>query len=163
MRRKENLIIKAAQDGYFIPTQQKLSSGALLRRDTVIGEIVSSENIIYAYANDEQIGKIHVGQKGVATTADSLKEIPCIVRRIEAVAAKFTPSPALQPFGGPIATHTSKGNEFLPVRTLYRVELEFSNDTGIRSGRLLKVKLFYKEQLYTYLKKIGISFFRKEF
>ena len=129
----------------------------------MIGEIVSPENTIYAYADDDQIGKIYSGQKGTATFSDRLSGLPCIVTRIDPVAVKFKPSPVLQPFGGPIAVYQKGESEFLPIQTLYRIELKMTDDFQTNSGRLVKVKLSSGGQLYTYVKKLVLSFFRKEF
>ena len=163
LRRKDNLTIKSFQDGSFIPRLPAFSSGAFLKRNTVIGEIVSPENTIYAYADDDQIGKIYSGQKGTATFSDRLPGLPCIVTRIDPVAVKFKPSPVLQPFGGPIAVYQKGESEFLPIQTLYRIELKMTDDFQTNSGRLVKVKLSSGGQLYTYVKKLVLSFFRKEF
>ena len=41
LRRRENLVIRAGKEGYFIPLLPDHSSGALLKRNTAVGEIVS--------------------------------------------------------------------------------------------------------------------------
>ena len=163
LRRKANLTLKSSQKGRFIPRLPAFSPGAFLKRNAVIGEIVSAENIIYAYADDDQIGKIYSGQQGTAAFSDRLTEIPCTVTRIDPVAAKFKPSPVLQPFGGPTAVYQKSENEFMPTQTLYRIELKMTDDFQVNSGRLVKVKLSSGGQLYTYVKKLVLSFFRKEF
>ena len=163
LRRKKNLVIKADQSGHFVPVLPDISPGALIKRNTVIGEIVSERNIIYAYASDEQVGKVHPGQRGGAVMADDLTEIPCRVIKIEPVAVKFKSSPVLQPFGGPIAVYKTGNDEFISVQAQYLIVLEVPSDIRIASGRLLRVKLLYNWQLYTYIKKLILSFFRKEF
>ena len=163
LRRKDNLTIKAVRSGCFVPLLPDLSAGALLKRNTVIGEIVSDKKAVYAYASDDQVGKISAGQQGSVILADKLSSIPCRVVRIEPVAAKFNSSVLLQPFGGPIAVYKQRENEFIPVQTLYRIELEIPDDAVCGNGRLVKVDLVYSEQLYTYISKTVLSFFRKEF
>jgi hypothetical protein len=51
----------------------------------------------------------------------------------------------------------------MPAQTLYRIELEIPGNAVVGNGRVVKVKLLYTEQLYPNLKKILLSFFRKEF
>lgn len=163
LRRKENLIVKASRSGYLVPLFGEHFAGELLKRNSILGEIVSPANIVYAYASDEQAGKIYAGQKGFISFPDNLREIPCQVVKIEPVAAKFKTSPLLQPFGGTIAVYKSSDNDFSPTQTLYRIELVMSDENAAAAGRTVKVKLMYKEQLYTDIKQTFLSFFRKEF
>ena len=163
LRREQNLSIKAENDGIFIPMLSDYSAGVLLKKNLILGEIVSRKNIVYAYASDDQVGKIYIGQKGHVILPDSLKKFPCSVIRIEPVSVTFKPSPLLQLFGGSIAAYKKGENEFMPAQTLYRIELEIPGNAVVGNGRVVKVKLLYTEQLYPNLKKILLSFFRKEF
>ena len=163
LRRKKNLKICADQDGYFVPAFQDLSAGAFLRRHTMIGEIVSAENRIYAYAADDQVGKIYPGQNGTVIFSDDLTELSCRVLRIDPVAAKLKGSPILQFFGGEIASYQLKEDEFSPVQTLYCIELELPSESKVRAGRSVQVKLVHTEQLYPHIRNMILAFFRKEF
>lgn len=161
--RKEGLLsIKANTAGCFVPSLNELSPGAYLKKNMQIGEIVSHRNTVYAYAGDDQVGKIYPGQNGTVIFSDILRNIPCRVKSIDPIAARLKHSPVLQVYGGPVISYQNEQNEFSAMQTLYRIELEIS-DTNILSGRLVKVNLSHSERLYTHIRKMLLSFLRKEF
>ena len=162
-RRKNNLAVKAEKDGIFIPALPDCSAGSLLVRDRHAGEIVSHQTVIYAYANDREIGKIQLGNCGVLQLGDHLAAGKVRVTRIDALASKLEDSPLLQIFGGPIPVYTSADNRFVPTQTLYCVELELLNAMPLAPGRIISVKIDHTEQLYKYIKRFVLSFFLKEF
>ena len=162
LRREANRVIKADRPGYFVPAQGELSAGAFLKSNTQIGEIVSRQNTVYAYANDQQVGKVYPGQKGSVRFPDALQKIPCRVKRIDQVAARLKNSPVLQIYGGPETAYQVSPEEFSTEQTLYRIELDIPENEMI-SGRLVKVKLSHSDRLYTHIRKMLLSFFRKEF
>ena len=63
-RRKKLLDITAERSGFFVSLLIDLTKGAYLPRNTTIGEIVSSEIVIYGYSDDRDIGKIQIGLCG---------------------------------------------------------------------------------------------------
>lgn len=162
-RRRRTLKIVSDSDGYFVPSLPDLSAGAFVRRGTEIGKTVSRKNTVYAYALDHQVGNVYPGQKGTVTFSDSLQEIPCRVVKVSSVAAKLKGSPVLQTFGGPVPAYQESNTDFSPVQTLYCVELELLRETDLTAGRLVNVKLVHTERLYDNIRKLVVSFFRKEF
>lgn len=164
-RRQKKLTVYSKNDGFFTPAITKeLSAGAFLLRNSVIGTVHSGRIIINAYADDREIGKITPGMTGIATTGDALQKIPVRVKQIEKTAASFKSSPLLQNTGGTLPVYQN-GNEFKPVQTLYKIELEAANGGSLPlfSGRTVSVKLTHTSQLYKTLSSFLLGFWRKEF
>ena len=162
-RRKSKLTVKAEKDGIFVPALPDCSAGALLIRNLHAGQIVSPETVIYAYANDREIGKIQLNSSGTIRLGDHLTAGKVRVTRIDALASKLESSALLQMFGGPIPVYPSNDKWFAPTQTLYCVELELLYTQPISAGRVVTVKIEHTEQLYKYIKRFVLSFFLKEF
>ena len=164
-RRRNKLQIRAGRDGIFIPSLPDSSAGALLPRNTSAGEIVSARTVIYAYADDRDIGKISPGNSGKIRLADTLGSRKVCVTRIDQIAALLESSPLLQNFGGPIPVYPAEDGKFVPAQTLYRVELDYADpsEPAFPAGRIVSVKIDHTEQLYKYAVRFVLSFFLKEF
>ena len=162
-RRKNKLAVKAEKDGIFIPALPDCSAGALLVRNRHAGEIVSSKIVIYAYANDQEVGKISLNDTAGIRLGDHLISGKARVTRIDVLDTKLEPSPLLQFFGGPVPVYPTEDNRFTPTQTLYCVELEMLNEIPLSAGRIVSVKINHTEQLYKYISRFILSFFLKEF
>lgn len=163
LRRKNKLAVKAEKDGIFVPALPELSAGSLLFRNRHAGEIVSSKTVIYAYADDREIGKILSGSRGRIRLKDHLSSGKVRVTRIDALDSRLEASPLLQLFGGPIPVYPSSDSRFTPTQTLYCVELELLDEMPISAGRVVSVRIRHTEQLYKYISRFVVSFFLKEF
>ena len=162
-RRKNKLAVKAEKDGIFIPALPDCSAGALLVRNRHAGEIVSSKIVIYAYANDQEVGKISLNDTAGIRLGDHLISGKARVTRIDVLDTKLEPSPRLQFFGGPVPVYPTEDNRFTPTQTLYCVELEMLNEIPLSAGRIVSVKINHTEQLYKSISRFILSFFLKEF
>ena len=162
-RRKNNLSVRAEKDGIFISSLPDCSEGSLAVRNQQAGEIVSSRTVIYAYANDREIGKIRMGNTGKIRLADHLTAEKVRVTRIDTLPSRLEGSPLLQIFGGPIPVYPARDDRFIPAQTLYCVELELPENMSIAAGRIVSVKIDHTEQLYKHISRFVLSFFLKEF
>ena len=162
-RRKAKLAVKAEKEGVFIPALPDSSAGSLLFRNRHAGEIVSEQTVIHAYADDQEIGKIRVGNTGKITLKDNLVSCKVRVARVDALASKLEASALLQVFGGPIPVYPSEDNRYTPTQTLYCVELELLDKMPVAAGRIVSVKIDHTEQLCKYISRFVLSFFLKEF
>lgn len=166
IRRKLDLRHVAETDGVFVPTLPDLSANAFLPKGQAVGEIVSARRAIYAYATDNDIGKLKIGDRATVYVGDSLTAFPAKIIAINPLAARLKNSPLLQHFGGPIPVYIKEGEResYASLSALYPVTLEFEDGKDLPdAGRVLAVKIHHTEQLYTRLTAFVLSAFRKEF
>ena len=162
-RQQRSLRAEAQTEGTFVSKLPDLSAGAFLPKGTLIGEIVSEKKIVYAYADDQQIGDIRVNDRAKLSCGDSLRTFSARVTAIDKVAVQLKSSPVLQTFGGSVPVFfDEKNNTWLSSGTLYRVTLE-PIEMPLFSGRKVTVKIAQSKQLYRTLKNLILSGFRKEF
>ncbi len=163
--RRKSLTAVAPAKGIFISKLPALSTGAYLPKGTLAGEIVSERLMIYAYAQDRDIGKLKPGDAAIFYLRDSLASHPARIVTVNRIAARLKDSPLLQHFGGPIPVYLASedGHPYTSVLPLYRVELECTAPVEIDSGRVVTVKIRHAEQLGKQLWKLFLSAIRKEF
>ena len=164
-RREQNLQVHANMDGKFISRLKDLSTNAYLPKGQVIGEVVSKELIIYAYAQDKELYNLKKGQTATIYTKDSLETSEAEIVYVNQISSRLRNSPLLQHLGGPIPVYIEEGRaeSYSSVLSLYRVELRFIGKTNLTCGRTVKVDVHHKEQLIYRLWKFIVSAFRKEF
>ncbi len=165
-RRRMFLSVTAPQDGIYVPKlKEKVSTGMYIPKGTLIGEIISPETMVYAYVDDREVPKLHVGDRVRIRVADDLKEVYGTITVINSVPAKLTNSPLLQHFGGPIPVYIDeeKPGEYISVQALYRIEIAFDEQPDFQTGRNLHIEVIHSERLYDTLKQFVVSIFRKEF
>lgn len=165
-RRKGELSAVSPIDGIFIPKLPgHVSAGMFLPKGALIGEIISREKMIYAYADDRDIPKLKIGERVQIRAHDSLEDHFGTITAINPVPSKLKNSPLLQQFGGPIPVYIDEKQvgEYTSVLPLYRVEINFDLPPPIQVGRTLKLEVIHTERLYDTLKQYAISIIRKEF
>lgn len=165
-RRQEKLSIKAPADGIFTVAKADLfRAGRFVPKGSVIGEVVSSGLMVYAYAEDRDIGTISPGTPAKIRTVDSLKEYDAVVTRVDPVALPLENSPLFILYGGRIPMYQNSGEpgKFHSVRPLCRVELIFTGKEIPASGRRVFCDIKERRQLYTLLVRSALSIFRREF
>jgi len=167
VRRSAKLEIVATADGVFLPTAGRdLSAGFHVLRGLQLGEILRGNRIVTAYARDDDVGKLSVGDEAFIRVADRLGTLPARVTAIESLPGNVRASALLQPFGGPVPVyyeHSADGRTFQPVETLYRVTLEPEDGELLDYGRVVHVGVPHREMFWTRVKSYLISSFRREF
>lgn len=164
-RRKNDLTVRAGAAGIFVPELPDLSPGAFLAKGWKIGEIVSEEPMLYAYAQDRDLGKLKVGDTASVTVRDSLTTWSAKVTAVDRISTRLENSPLLQHFGGsiPVYFEAEKKNSYSSVLALYRVELKFNGSPDIDCGRVASVQVLHKERLWNRLAQTVLSIFHREF
>ena len=163
-RRKEKLHINADTNGVFVLRNYPVHRGAFISKGTVVGDILSGNIIINAYADEREIGKLSPGSKAVVYTRDSLKKYKAEITGINTIPVTLNESPVLQSNGGVIPVYFDENKKcFSADRTLYRVTLELKEKCDLSTGRFVTVKVSNTGQLYKPLFRFIISAFRKEF
>ena len=137
---------------------------SFLAQGMVIGEIVSGDIVINAYADDSKISNISLGDSAVIYTRDALKKYPTKITEINTIPVQLTETLVLQSHGGSVPVYfDEKTKQYLPDRTLYRITLKIHGNHKLRAGRFTTVKISHAEQLFKTICKFFISAFRKEF
>lgn len=166
LRRQNILAVRAPASGIFLPHVTELSSGIYLPKGLPIGEIVSGNPVLHAYAQDSQIGNLETGQIASVRVKDSLDVWKARIVSINQVPARLTLSPLIQFFGGPIPAYTPENGskEYQSVLPLYSVELTFleENPPLPDFGRIASVSFTHTERLFNKLRQFVIAAFRKE-
>lgn len=163
-RQQQQLAIKAPESGVWKAKLFPLSRGAFLPHGTVIGEISSGNEIICAYADDQQVGDMRENDEAEVFFADKLNSLSARIVAIEKTPVKLENTPVLQIFGGSVPViFDEKENKYLSAGTIYRVVLKPRHPMGVFSGRKATVKILKKVQLYKTLKIFLILKFQKEF
>ena len=166
-RRQDALYEKAAMAGIYLPkTNGPVYKGMFLPKGTLVGEIISTKKMAYAYADDRDIPKLKIGERVRMHTRDSLRDYYGTITDIKAVPEKLRNSPLLQQYGGPLPVYIDeqKPGEYTSVLPLYRIEIQFEEENPpVQLGRTLQVEVLHTERLYDSLKQYILSFIRKEF
>ena len=164
-RRRAALSITAPESGTFVSKLPPLSRGAFLPRGVLVGEVVSEQLKVCAYAQDRDIGKLKPGDEATVYLRNSLETFPARIVTVNRIAARLQDSPLLQHFGGPIPVYLAEGSGHLytSVLPLYRIELELTEPAALASGRVVTVKIRHPELLGEQLWKLLLSAIRKEF
>ena len=163
--RREELAVRSTISGTFVPKLPSLSKQAFLPKGTQAGEVVSEKLMVYAYAQDRDIGKFKPGEEATVYLRGSLEARPVRITAVSRIAAQLKDSPLLQRHGGPVPVYVAegKGQNYISVLPLYRIELEFTTPADIASGRVVTVKIRHSERLGEQLWKLILSALRKEF
>ncbi len=164
-RRRGNLEIKAEFDGLFISRLCEVSPGLYLPKGRIAGEVISPHMIVQAYALDREISKLAPGREITIKLPDSLTEYTGRITEVNPISAKLRNSPLLQHFGGPIPVYPDETNpgEYPSVMALYRIEIEFDSPPDLPPGRVVKVVVHHREQLFNRAWNFILSAFRREF
>lgn len=168
-RRRSLLTLKSSTKGLFVPNYSKtLSRGAFLSKGLVLGRVLSGKTVVDAYAQDDDIGKISVGDDAKIFIPGRVKGIPAQVTEVDRLPAKLTDSPVLQSFGGPlpVVPDPAHPGAFKTAQSLYRVRLEaVIEEAGnpLRLGRTCRVEIGHPERLVDIAQRSVMSVFRKEF
>ena len=166
LRRKEILPVRAPSTGTFLPYVTELSSGIFLPKGMPIGEVVSGNHVLHAYAQDNQIGHLSEGQIATVRVKDSLETWKAKIVSVNKVPARLTLSPLIQFFGGPIPAYAPENGskEYQSLLPLYSVELAFLDDnlTLPDFGRVASVTFTHSARLYDKVRQFAIAAFRKE-
>ena len=164
LRRREALTVRSTMSGTFVPKLPSLSKQAFLPKGTLVGEVVSAKLMVYAYAQDRDIGKLKPGAEATVYLRDSLAGLPARITVVNRIATQLKDTPLLQHYGGPIPVYLSDGGDqsYTSVLPLYRIELEFTAPADIASGRVVTVKIRHSERLGEQLWKLILSALRKE-
>ena len=166
LRRKEILPVRAPSTGIFLPYVTELSPGVFLPKGMPIGEVVSGNHVLHAYAQDNQIGHLAEGQTATIRVRDSLETWEARIVSVNKVPARLTLSPLIQFFGGPIAAYAPENGskEYQSILPLYSVELVFLDDHQPLPdfGRVASVSFTHSARLYDKVRQFTIAAFRKE-
>ncbi|MBO5688452.1 MAG: hypothetical protein J6S73_00885 [Lentisphaeria bacterium] len=165
-RRSKMLRGIAAEDGLFIPVRDDISKGSWFPAGLCIGELVSPQLAVTAYADDREVRKLKEGTSVTIYLPDTLKTFRGTVSRLERIPAKLQHSPLLQVFGGPIPVYPDEKQVggFISVNALYRVEISF-DDPEIRQlqGRTAMARVHHRERLAGKIFAFAVSILRREF
>ena len=164
--RRGELFRAAPHDGIYQPRLPgSISAGMFLPKGALVGEVVSTEKMVYAYADDRDVSKLKIGDSVRIRVKDSLLDVYGEITTINSVPAKLRNSPLLQQYGGPIPVYVDEQHpgEFTSILPLYRIEITPRDGIPFQTGRNLMVEVIHSERLYDTLKKYTISVIRKEF
>ncbi len=135
-RRRSNMAVRAEAAGIFVPAIKGVSEGRWLEKGTVLGEIVSKEVVVYAYALDREVNRIQKGDRVMIRLRGELKEYPGRIGSLNPVAVKFRDSTLVQAMGGIVPCYPNrKTHEFTPVNVLYCITVIPDEPILCRSGR----------------------------
>lgn len=135
-RRRSNMAVRAEAAGIFVPAIKGVSEGRWLEKGTVLGEIVSKEIAVYAYALDREVNRIQKGDRVMIRLRGELKEYPGRIGSLNPVAVKFRDSTLVQAMGGIVPCYPNrKTHEFTPVNVLYCITVIPDEPILCRSGR----------------------------
>ena len=135
-RRRSNMAVRAEAAGIFVPAIKGVSEGRWLEKGTVLGEIVSKEVAVYAYALDREVNRIQKGDRVMIRLRGELKEYPGRIGSLNPVAVKFRDSTLVQAMGGIVPCYPNrKTHEFTPVNVLYCITVIPDEPILCRSGR----------------------------
>ncbi len=166
LRRKNILPVRAPSSGIFLPHVTELSAGVYLPKGMPIGEIVSGNPVLHAYAQDNQISHLVSGQIASVRVRDSLEVRKAKIVSVNQIPSRLTLSPLIQFFGGPIPAYLpeSGSKEYQSLLPLYSVELVFLDDnlTLPDFGRIASVTFSHSTRLYDKIRQFAIAAFRKE-
>jgi hypothetical protein len=163
-RRKNSLAVKAEADGVFLLHHYPLYKNSFLPRGFAVGEIVSGKIVINAYADDSEISKLAVGDQAQIYTRDSLKRYPAKITGMNMIPTQLSENPVLQSHGGTVPVYFDENKkQYLPNKTLYRIELETGEECSFPAGRFVNVKISHSEKLFNVISQYVISAFRREF
>ncbi len=165
LRCQKNLEVRSPTDGIFVPTRDTLTNGAFLAKGAQVGELVSKDISIHAYAQDRVIGKLQLGDTARVRARDELTWRTARITAVNKLAARLDNSPLLQIYGGPIPVYMPDGNSHLysSVFPLYCVELSFDASPDISCGRVVSVEVHHVERLGVRIWKLFISALHREF
>lgn len=164
-RRRKELTVLSEIDGLFIPKLQNLSTGIYLNKGQVLGEVISGNFLIQAYATDREVSRLKPEQEVTIRLKDELRTFPGRIKAINTISARLKSSPLLQLFGGPLPVYIGEKNPetFHSVQSYYRIEIEFSPRLKIQPGRVVQVKVHHSERLFDSLRQLLLSALRREF
>ena len=135
-RRRSHMAVRAEAAGIFVPAIKGVSEGRWLEKGTVLGEIVSKEVAVYAYALDREVNRIQKGDRVMIRLRGELKEYPGRIGSLNPVAVKFRDSTLVQAMGGIVPCYPNrKTHEFTPVNVLYCITVIPDEPILCRSGR----------------------------
>ena len=156
--------IPAEMDGLFIPAVKEVSAGRWLEKGMILGKIISGDNILYAYARDNEVNRIKCGDKAIVKLRGELQSCPGTVTSVNPVAVTFRDSTLIQAFGGTIPCYPHpQTKEFQPVNVLYCITIKPDQELPPRIGR---TGIAYVEQTYRLYIEIGrqmLHIFFREF
>ena len=137
----------------------------MLPAGAVIGVINSPNNIVTAYASDDQLSRLAVGMKVFLRLRDSGKDQSGTIVKINPVPSVLPPSPLLSVFGGEIKVQPAPGKNggYLPEKSMFKVEIVSDAPLACQQGRTLRVLVQNREILFDKFVSSMISFFRREF
>ena len=80
------------------------------------------------------------------------------------IPAQLSENPVLQSHGGTVPVYFDENKkQYLPNKTLYRIELETGEECSFPAGRFVNVKISHSEKLFNVISQYVISAFRREF
>lgn len=166
LRRRQLRRIKADVDGIFVPKVFNLSSGYFMANGLVIGEIVSGESVIHAYATEQEVKLLKKDQKVTLTLPDSPVKMAGKIKEIDPIPAKIKNSSLLQMYGGELAVfpdETTPG-EFYSAQALYRVEIIPLDkvDPVFFHGRTVRARVHRRDMLANEIWNFLVTAFRRE-
>ncbi len=165
-RRQDNLSVTAPADGVFVAAPlESFRRGRFLPRGMAVGEVVSRKNVIHAYADDQEAAGIRCGDQAKVYVSDSEKAYMAVVTKVDAVALPLKDSPLLQVYGGTIPMYQSSDGEskYHSVRLYYQLELTFTGEVPLTSGRRVRCEIGKSQRLYDIISRTVTGVFRREF
>jgi putative peptide zinc metalloprotease protein len=154
-REESRLSIESSFPGYFLYNKELLHKGKWLKKGEIIGELYNpKKQLIYAYAKEEYIDKLKVGDKVTFFIHSELKGFSGSVISVNSVASKkmLGPSPLLTSFGGHI--NVIPQNQFILEEPHYKVVIEPTSEIPMHIGRTGTVYI----RKYT---SVAVNIFRK--
>ena len=167
MKRRSTMLRGVApEDGLFIPARDDISRGSWFPPGLCIGELVSPQLAVTAYADDRQVRKLKEGTAVTIYLPDSMKSLRGKIRSLDRIPAKLQHTPLLQVYGGPIPVYPdeSQAGGFISVNALYRVDIDF-DDPAVRQlqGRTVMAKIHHRERLIGKIFDFSVAVLRREF
>ena len=165
-RRQQELNVRSPADGIFYPVPaDKFCKGRFLPRGSAVGEVRTVNSVIYAYADEKDVGKLHPGDRAEIYVDGEISGYPARVTAIDPVAQELTASPLLQDHGGaiPVRYDEKDAGRSHSAGLFYRVELSWAGRDVPAVGRRVKCRIIHREQLFRPLLQMLTGIFRREF
>ena len=152
-------------DGAFVPAVDRLPPGFPVRPGMVLGTLCSGRKIVRAYAGDQEVRFLKVGQRVDLYLRDRLSGIPGKIGAVHPIPALLRDSPALQCFGGelPVDADPDDQEDIHSLRPVYAVDVIPDGELDCQYGRFVRAEVRRRGMLVAKIGAFVVSALRREF
>lgn len=158
-------IQSAKSDGTFIPASDRISPGAPVRAGMLLGTLCSGRKIVRAYAGDQEVRFLKVGQRVDLYLKDRLSGISGKIGAVHPIPSLLRDSPALLCFGGelPVDADPDDPEDIHSLRPVYAVDVIPDGELACQYGRFVRAEVRRRGMLAAKIGSFIVSALRREF